>query len=148
MKWEKKCFIMCLLFYWIPNSDRKGPMNYGPVFYPSVCPFDSFLGIGSLVFSETLHGIRGPCGDVNAGARYFWKIPIIKMTENRKKWQETGFWDFENQLELVLSGNSVKPKFLWSINILQKVHAREKSGFKLWPKMLFSNQISVFFNWQ
>ena len=34
------------------------------------------------------------------------------MTENRKKWQETGFWDFENQLELVLSGNSVKPKFL------------------------------------
>ena len=31
------------------------------------------------------------------------------MTENRKKWQETGFWDFENQLELVLSGNGVKP---------------------------------------
>ena len=142
------------MFYYVSsillNSQlwQEGSYELWSSLLSSVCPFDSFLGIGSLVFSETLHGIRGPCGDVNAGARYFWKIPIIKMTENRKKWQETGFWDFENQLELVLSGNSVKPKFLWSINILQKVHAREKSGFKLWPKMLLSNQISVFFNWQ
>ena len=32
----------------------------------------SFLGIGSLVFSETQHGVRGPCA-VHGRARFFEK---------------------------------------------------------------------------
>ena len=32
-----------------------------PYFCPSVLPSGSFLGIGSLFFSETQHGIREPC---------------------------------------------------------------------------------------
>ena len=33
-----------------------------PSFCPSVLPSGSFLGIGSLVFPETQHGVRGACG--------------------------------------------------------------------------------------
>ena len=59
------------------------------------CPSDSFLGIGYLVFSETLHGSRGPCGGVHAGAGYFFKNPYqAKMAKNGQKWLETGFLDF------------------------------------------------------
>ena len=36
----------------------------------SVLPSGSFLGIGSLVFSETEHGVRGPCV-VRDRARFF-----------------------------------------------------------------------------
>ena len=60
------------------------------------CPSDSFLGIGYLVFSETLHGSRGPCRScVHAGAGYFLKNPDqAKMAKNGQKWLETGFLDF------------------------------------------------------
>ena len=37
----------------------------------SVLLFRSFLGIGSLVFSRTQHGVRGPCGAVNDRGRFF-----------------------------------------------------------------------------
>ena len=40
---------------------------------PSVFPSGSFLGIGSLVFSETQHGVRGPCLVVRDRARFFRK---------------------------------------------------------------------------
>ena len=50
--------------YQTPSCRRKGPMNQGPFVRPSSCPsvFLSrrFLGIGSLVFSETRHGVRDP----------------------------------------------------------------------------------------
>ena len=45
-------------------------------------------------------------------------------------------------MSLVLSGICVKLKFLWFINILQKLHVWEKS------KMALGNEISVFFNHQ
>ena len=35
---------------------------------------------------------------------------------------------------LILPGNGVKRKFLWSFNILQKQHAWEKSDFKVMAK--------------
>ena len=35
-----------------------------PSFNPFVLLFRSFLGINSLVFSETQHDVRGPCGVV------------------------------------------------------------------------------------
>ena len=47
---------------------------------------------------------------------------------------------------LVLSGIYVKRKFLWFINILWKLHAREKSGFQV--EILIPNEILVFFSRQ
>ena len=40
---------------------------------PSVLLSGHFLGIGSLVFSETQHGVRGPCVVVRERARMFEK---------------------------------------------------------------------------
>ena len=37
----------------------------------SVLLFRSFLGTGSLVFSGTQHGVRGPCGVVYDRVRFF-----------------------------------------------------------------------------
>ena len=41
---------------------------------PSVLPSGSFLEIGSLVFSETQHGVRGPCVVVRDRAGYLKKM--------------------------------------------------------------------------
>ena len=41
--------------------------------------------------------------------------------------QKQGFWTFKKIMLLVLSRVRVKQKFLWFINILQKLHAWEKS---------------------
>ena len=41
---------------------------------------------------------------------------------------------FKRILALVLSGICVKLKFLWFINILQKLHAWEKSGAQVIAK--------------
>ena len=38
-----------------------------------VLPSRIFLGIGSLFFSETQHGVRGPCVVVRDRARFFEK---------------------------------------------------------------------------
>ena len=45
-----------------------------------------------------------------------------------KKGQKQGFLDILRIKFLVLSEIVVKRKFLWSFNILQKLHAWEKSG--------------------
>ena len=46
-----------------------------------------------------------------------------------KNGPKTWFWDFFKKITaLVLSGICVKSKYLWFINILQKLHAWEKSG--------------------
>ena len=41
---------------------------------------------------------------------------------------------FKKMMSLVLSGICVKQKFLWFINILQKLHAWEKSGSQVIAK--------------
>ena len=38
---------------------------------PSILPPGSFLRIGSLVFSESQHGVRGPCVVERDRARFF-----------------------------------------------------------------------------
>ena len=51
----------------------KGSYEFMPV-RPSVLPSfcqRSFLRIGPLVFPETQHGVRGPCGVVRDKARFF-----------------------------------------------------------------------------
>ena len=63
-------------YYCIPRCGQKGPMNQLSVllsFCPSFLPSGSFLGIGSLIFSETQPGIRGTCA-VHGRARFFEKI--------------------------------------------------------------------------
>ena len=49
------------------------------------------------------------------------------MTKNGQKWPKNMFFGlFKKITPLVLSGICVKWKFLWLINILQKLHAWEK----------------------
>ena len=48
--------------------------------------------------------------------------------------QKQGFWTFKKIMLLVLSRVRVKQKFLWFINILQKLHAWEKSGSQVITK--------------
>ena len=48
--------------------------------------------------------------------------------------QKQGFWTFMKIMSLVLSGICVKRKFLWFINILQKLHAWEKSDSQVIAK--------------
>ena len=48
--------------------------------------------------------------------------------------QKQGFWTFMKIMSLVLSGICVKRKFLRFINILQKLHAWEKSDSQVIAK--------------
>ena len=57
------------------------------------------------------------------------------MTKNGQKWPKNMvFGLFKKITSLVLSGICVKRKFLWFINILQKLHAWEKSGSQVIAK--------------
>ena len=71
------------------------------------------------------------------------------MTKNGQKWPKNMvFGLFKKITSLVLSGICVKRKFLWFINILQKLHAWEKSGSQViakngfWP-MRFQYSLTV-----
>ena len=111
----------------------EGPYKIGSVCL-SICPSShmsvSFLRIDLLVFSETWHGVRGPYIVVWDRARFFWKkSPLGKNDQKLPKNKVFGL--FKKIASLVLLGICVKWKFLWFINILQKLHAKEKSGSKL-----------------
>ena len=57
------------------------------------------------------------------------------MTKTGQKWPKNSvFGLFKKIKSLVLSGIGVKQKFLWSINILQKLHAWQKSGSQVVAK--------------
>ena len=56
------------------------------------------------------------------------KLPI------GQKWSKRAFILFKKIKLLVLSGIVVKRKFLWSFNILQKLHDWEKSSSKVMAK--------------
>ena len=57
------------------------------------------------------------------------------MTKNGQKWPKNMvFGLFKKITSLVLSGICVKSKFLWFINILQKLHAWEKSSSQVKAK--------------
>ena len=65
-------------------------------------------------------------------AKFFGKNP---HWVNGQKWPKNGFFGlFKKIMSLVLSGICVKVKFLWFINILQKLHSREKSGSQVIAK--------------
>ena len=57
------------------------------------------------------------------------------MTKNGQKWPKNRVLRFFKKImSLILSGIFVKRKFLWFINILQKLHAWEKSGSQVIAK--------------
>ena len=57
------------------------------------------------------------------------------MTQIGQKWpQNRVFGLFKKIMSLVFSGICVKRKFLWFINILQKLHAWEKSSSQVIAK--------------
>ena len=58
---------------------------------PSVLSYGSFLGIGSLVFSETQNGVRHPCV-VRDRTGFFGKnLFDPKMGNISQKWAKNGF---------------------------------------------------------
>ena len=78
-------------------------------------------------------------------ARFFGKNSYwAKMNRNGQKWPKNRvFGLFKKIISLVLSRICVKWKFLWFINILQKI------WFSSYSQKFFSaNEISVFFNRQ
>ena len=56
------------------------------------------------------------------------------LGKNDQKWSIMVFGLFKKTMSFVLSGICVKRKFLWFINILWKLHAREKSGCQVITK--------------
>ena len=95
-----------------------------------------FLGIGSLVFSETWHNVRGLYIVVCESWVFWKKLPSGK---NGQKWSKNMvFGLFKKITLLVLSGICVKSKVLWLINILRKLHAWEKSSSQVKAKMALS----------
>ena len=64
------CLLLLLLLLLHPQPWPEG--SYELAVHPFVLPSRSFLGIGSFVFSEVQHGVRGPCA-VRGRARFFEK---------------------------------------------------------------------------
>ena len=81
-------------------------------------------------------GASGPYILMCDRAGFFEKSPYrAKMTKNGQKWPKNMvFGLFKKITYLVLSEICVKWKFLWFINILQKLHAWEKSGSQVIAK--------------
>ena len=76
-----------------PQTWPEGSYELGSV-CPSVFPSGSFLGVGSLVFSETQHVVRGPFVVVVVcdRARFFEKN--IFAQKMRKMGKKIGFFEF------------------------------------------------------
>ena len=78
---------------WTPGLGWKGPVKYGLSFRLSFRLSISFLGIGSLVLSETQLDVRSPYIIVCDRARFFWKK--TPSGKNDQKWlkmaQKHGF---------------------------------------------------------
>ena len=105
--------IMTVAFFWTPGLGWKGPIKQGLSVLlsipPSVFPSVSFLGIGSLDFSETQHGVRGLYIVVCYRARFFGKNPHwAKMVKNGPKNMVLGL--FKKMTSLVFS--RIEMKFL------------------------------------
>ena len=85
-----------------PQLWPEGSYELGSVFlsfHPSVLPFGGFLEIGSLVFSETQHAVRGPYLVVCDRVGFFLKnIFAPKMGKMGQKWAKTGFFEFIGKL--------------------------------------------------
>ena len=128
---------------WSPRPRPEGSYKIRPVrssFRRSFRLSVSFLRIGWLVFSKIQHGVKGSYIVVCDRVGFFWKNPHhAKMTKNgQKSPQNKVFGLFKKIMSLFLSGICVKRKFLWFINILQKLDALEKSDSQVIAQWDFS----------
>ena len=98
--------IISFFVFWTPSI----------FFHPSVPPSGSFLGIGSLVFSETQHDVRGPCLVVCDRVGFFKKnLFVPKNGENGPKiGQKQGFLNLLENLVI----NSF---WIWSVKKLYNI---------------------------
>ena len=89
----------------------------------------SFLGIGSLFFSDTQHNVSGPY-HIQLFVTELDFLENIQIRQKRPKMaQKHGFLDFfKKTTSLVWSGICVKSKSLGFTNILWKLYAWEKSS--------------------
>ena len=109
-------------------------MSVLPSILPSACNFSRNLLI---IFFWNLACCQGFIYSYMWQSRSFWKKNPhrAKMARIDRKWPRNRvFRLFKKIMSLVLSGICVKWKFLWFINILQKLHAWEKPGSQVIAK--------------
>ena len=104
-----------------------------PSLCPSILPSGRFLGIGSLVFSDTQHGVRGPCCAWQS--QIFWKKNFCP-----KNGQKIGVFQFIGKFSHYFFLNLV-----YNVVFLHKSHGKIFVP-EIWAKMLSANQITGFLN--
>ena len=108
---------------------RRGLMNLGLsicllFFRLSVFQSGSFLVIGSLVFSETQHGFRGPYGVVRDSQIFEENY----LTKNGEKFPKIGFFEFIGKFSnYFFSEFGLQREFILYAVFLHKCHTWEKS---------------------
>ena len=139
------------LLLWDASTWPEGSYEIGSVLpsirLPIVCPSFplpvSFLGIDSLIFSET-YGLRCSYIVICDRAGFFWKKNWCQKWSKRA----TKITLFRKTKLLFLSGINVKQTFLWSFNIQQRLYAWDKSDSQVmakngsWP-ITFQNSLIV-----
>ena len=123
-----------------PRSWQEGSYEIGSVF-PSVrLPYSILIltSVGKfswnwlISFFWNLVWCWGPIFSYILQSQMFLKKNGI--TNGRKGPKNKVFWLFKKIKSLVLYGIGLKQKFLWSFNILQKLHAWEKSRSQVGTK--------------
>ena len=115
---DLKLYFFCGFSFWIPGHDQKGPMKEGlpfclsicPIVCPSSCLSVSFPRIGSLVFSDTWYGVRGPYLVTCDRAGFFWKMNDVKNGQKGPK--NKVFCTFQEYQVIDFVCNWCKPKVI------------------------------------
>ena len=113
---------------------------------PSFCP-EVFLGLAHWFVPETQHGARVPCLYMRDGAGFFLKS--LFAPKMGKMGQKEGFLNLLENLVINFSWIWTIKKFYNICYILAQIPYLGKIWFlRYWAKMLSTNQIVVFLNWQ
>ncbi len=78
-----------------PRQRRHGPINSVPFVRSLVRPERSFLGIRSLLFSETLQQVRGPEMKKSDRARFLDKTPYLVISGGNVGKNRPFYFSFE-----------------------------------------------------
>ena len=103
----------------------------------------SFLGIG-LVFSETLHSVRGPCGVVHDRAGFFGgRFLALELEKMGQKWF---FLNLLVNLVMAFFQNLIYKESLYCCFLVQIPYLGKIWFLRYWPKCSSTNQIAEFLN--
>ena len=109
----QQCLSIDLFSYWTPSHGQEGP------WIRSVLLSRSFVGIGSLFFSGTQHGLRGPFG-VMTELDFFKKLFLLPKME--KIGQSLGSLNvYENLVIIFFSIYSIKKEVYINCCMLGKI---------------------------